>query len=413
MKHTSAGGWLMVVAVCWFSSLQANTIIVSPGQSIREAVNKSQPFDTIVIRNGLYHEHGIEIHKPLYLTGEDHPVIDAGGNGEIINIFSDSVHIEGLHFRGVNVSFLKELAAIRINHAAHITLKNNNITDCFFGIYIQYGKHCILENNYIKGSIADEARAGNAIHVWKAENITVTNNNTAGHRDGIYFEFVDSSMIANNKSYNNLRYGLHFMFSNDDVYHDNLFKSNGAGVAVMFSKRIKMDHNTFEENQGSSSYGLLLKEISRGELSNNLFKRNTIGIYAEGATAIKIYHNDFESNGKAIDIKGNCIDNEIKYNNFFSNTFEVYTNTKSNLNQYDNNYWSQYNGYDLDKDGIGDEPYRPVNLMASITNEIPAACILLHSFLATSIDMMEKNFPELIPETLVDPHPSLMPIHHD
>lgn len=388
-------------------------VIVHPGESIQKAIDSAAPFDTVVVKKGLYLESDIKIQKPVRLIGEAYPVIDAQQKGEIINVFSDSVYIGGFQLQHVGVSFLKELSAIRLNHVSYVTVANNKILDAFFGIYVQYGKFCTIESNYIRGSNRDEVHAGNAIHFWKAEHMRVLNNTTESHRDGIYFEFVDNSTISGNKSLNNLRYGLHFMFSNDDVYSDNVFQKNGAGVAVMFSKRISMFRNTFEDNWGGASYGILLKEISHGEMGYNTFRRNTVGIYAEGATAIKIHHNDFVSNGKAIDIKGNSIDNELTYNNFLSNTFEVYTNTKSNFNTYDHNYWSQYQGYDLDKDGIGDESYRPVNLMASITNEVPASYILLHSFLSNTMDVMEKTFPELIPESLLDKHPLMKPVKHD
>lgn len=402
------------VALCFQGGAAAGgTFIVESGGSISGALEAAAPFDTVVVRPGTYREGNLSIKKPIWLLGQGYPVIDAPPKSEIFNIFSDSVWVEGFQLQSVGISFLKELAAIRISHVSHVTIRNNKILNSFFGIYIQYGKDCVIENNHIRGGNVSEATAGNAIHVWKADHIRVADNTVENHRDGIYFEFVDQSLISGNRSLNNLRYGLHFMFSNDDVYIDNVFRKNGAGVAVMFSKRITMRQNRFEQNWGGSSYGILLKEISHGTMSRNVFHGNTVGIYAEGATAITIDHNDFISNGKAIDMKGNCLENEVKHNNFYSNTFEVYTNTKSNNNTFDSNYWSQYNGYDLNKDGIGDHMYRPVNLMALITNEVPAAYILLHSFLANTIDIMEKNFPDLIPETLTDSHPMMRPVKHD
>ena len=403
---------LPVIAFLNFVCCHAQ-VTVHPGNSVQDAINKAAPHDRVLIKKGDYKEWGIEIRKPVNIVGEDYPVIDAGGQGEIMTVFADSVTIEGLAFRNTGVSFLKEHAALRLNEVSNANIRNNRITNAFFGIYLQYSSKCTLSGNYIRGDVVDEARAGNAIHIWKGDSINVLNNITASHRDGIYFEFVSNSVISGNESRDNIRYGLHFMFSNDDVYSENVFRNNGAGVAVMFSKRIRMTRNTFEDNRGGSSYGILLKEISRGEMDHNVFRRNTIGIYAEGATAIDIHHNDFESNGKAIDIKGNSIDNKIIFNNFYANTFEVYTNTRSNHNHYDHNYWSQYNAYDLDDDGIADEAYRPVNLMALITNKVPGAYILLHSYVARSLDLMERIFPQLIPETLIDEHPRMTPVEHD
>jgi nitrous oxidase accessory protein len=210
-----------------------------------------------------------------------------------------------------------------------------------------------------------------------------------------------------------MRYGLHFMFSNYDTYENNVFKDNGAGVAVMFSKQIRMYNNKFLDSWGAASYGILLKEISDGEMRGNTFERNTVGVYAEGANRIFIEHNDFINNGKALDIKGNCLDNTITANNFISNTFEVLTNSKSNLNHFEGNYWGQYKGYDLNKDGIGDVPHRPVNLFALITDKIPAAHMLLHSFLVNGLEVAERMFPQMIPEHLIDLSPHMKPIQHD
>src|SRR5690606_12369162 len=207
----------------------------------------------------------------------------------------------------------------------------------------------------------------------------------------------------------NMRYELHFMFSNYDIYEDNTFERNGAGVAIMFSKHIRKENNIFTENWGGSSYGVLLKEISDGVLQNNIFNRNTIGVYAEGANRILIKNNDFINNGKAMDIKGNCVDNEIMSTNLIGNTFEVLTNSRSNLNSFEGNYWGQYKGYDLDKDGIGDVPHRPVNLFALITDKIPAAHMLLNSFLVNSLDIAERMFPSMITEQLVDEKPLIKP----
>lgn len=210
-----------------------------------------------------------------------------------------------------------------------------------------------------------------------------------------------------------MRYGLHFMFSNYDIYEDNTFARNGAGVAVMFSKHIRMINNVFRENWGGSSYGVLLKEISDGLLVGNLFERNTTGVYAEGANRVTVENNDFHSNGRAMDIKGNCVDNKVLANNFIGNTFEVLTNSRSNLNHFEGNYWGQYKGYDLDKDGIGDVPHRPVNLFALVTERIPAANMLLHSFLVNSLEVAERLFPSMIPEHLVDEKPLIKPRRND
>ena len=383
-------------------------------QSIKAAVKAAMPHDTVYIHAGDYKENTIILDKPIKLVGLGNPVIDAEKlQKELLVIAADSVLVEGLVLTNVGVSYLNELSAIKVKNGKFGIIRNNEIRSCFFGIYLGYASDFTISNNKISGDAEEEGSAGNALHVWKAKRIEVAHNRVTGHRDGIYFEFVDHSNIHHNVSEDNIRYGLHFMFSNDDKYHQNVFKNNGAGVAVMFSRHITMTKNKFVNNWGGASYGLLLKEISDGSITENEFNKNTIGILAEGANRLLINKNEFVLNGTALDIKGNCLDNTIIKNNFIANTFEVVTNTNQNKNSYDLNYWSNYKGYDLNRDGIGEEPYRPVSLYAKITSEIPAASLLLHSFVVGLIDFTESVIPQIIPAELIDKHPKMEPFDYD
>ncbi len=410
----------LILLGLWLLSINqavAKTITVSKGQapaSITGALEMANAGDSILVKEGTYRERVIIINKPVTLFTTENAKIDAGGVAEDIFIVqADDVRIVGFQFVNVGVSFLKEAAAIRLVHCRNAQIAHNQIDSCFFGIYVEYGKGAIIQSNNIHGAFEDEASAGNAIHAWKGNSLHISNNLTTGHRDGIYFEFVDNSRIENNISQFNLRYGLHFMFSNDDVYQNNHFQDNGAGVAVMFSRNIIMKNNQFVHNWGGAAYGLLLKEISDGRIEGNQFIQNTVGILAEGANRLQIVENEFKLNGTAMDMKGNCLDNVIQKNNFVANTFEVVTNTKSNNNHYAQNYWSNYSGYDRDRDGFGDVPYRPVNLFAKVTNEVPSATFLLHSPFVRLMEVAEKIFPQFIPKTLVDGRPKMKPYDYD
>ncbi|MDN3688735.1 nitrous oxide reductase family maturation protein NosD [Cyclobacterium jeungdonense] len=393
----------------------AKTIALYPGEGrvISDAILQAAPYDTLVFKKGIYQENSILVDKPLVLLGEEGAIVDGQMGDEIFVIVSDDVSLENLTLKNVGVSYLKDRAAIRLNRVSNVTIRNNRLLNTFFGIYLQKSNECVVDGNTITGAAEEESRAGNAIHIWQGKRIRVTHNTLSHHRDGIYFEFVDESYIAFNQSRNNMRYGLHFMFSNDDIYENNVFQNNGSGVAVMFSNRISMENNEFLDNWGGASYGLLLKEISDGTIRGNRFQSNTVGIYAEGANRLVLSQNLLQNNGKAMDIKGNCMDNRILDNNFIGNTFEVLTNSKTNLNHFEGNYWSQYSGYDLNKDGVGDLPHRPVNLFALITDKVPAAHMLLHSFLVSSLEVAERMFPQFIPEQLIDSQPQISPYPYD
>ncbi|MFN3307322.1 MAG: nitrous oxide reductase family maturation protein NosD, partial [Candidatus Kapaibacteriota bacterium] len=252
-----------------------------------------------------------------------------------------------------------------------------------------------------------ESNSGNGIHLWYCTSVLIEKNEVYNHRDGIYFEFVTNGLIKNNICVNNLRYGLHFMFSDGCSYVENSFVQNGAGVAVMYTKKVLMKNNLFEKNRGPSSYGLLLKDIYDSHVVGNDFRQNTTGLYIEGSNRILFEHNNFIRNGWALRISANCENNTFRKNNFIGNTFEVATNSKQNFNYFIFNYWSGYSGYDLNKDGKGDVPYIPVSLFSIVVENNPSAILLLRSFFVDILEVAEKMFPSIVPKLLVDNSPSM------
>jgi nitrous oxidase accessory protein len=398
-----------------YSCLHANATTITVGKqskysNITSAVAAAKQGDTIIVDKGVYHEKNLIIDKELVLRGVNYPVLDGEKKYEILSIKADNVTIDGFLLQHTGVSSVTDFAAIKIYNRRNASVINNILDDTFFGIYSQYGINCLIQNNKLTATAVEEQQSGNGIHCWKSDSMRIIANTVTGHRDGIYFEFVTNSVIWRNNSFNNLRYGLHFMFSNDDAYISNIFEHNGAGVAVMFSKGVKMFNNYFKENWGDAAYGILLKEINDSYIENNRFEKNTMAIYAEGANRIHMQKNVFRSNGWALKIQASCSDIVLEQNNFIGNTFDVGTNGSLVLNRFNHNYWDKYEGYDLDKDNIGDVPYRPVSMYSMIVEQNPPAMILFHSFITSLMDKSEKVIPSLTPENLKDEHPLMKSI---
>jgi len=386
----------------------AKTIQIGQQQnikSIRQALLIAVDGDSLLVYPGHYHEQNIIIQRSVFLIGINHPVLDGDDKYEIISVKADGVIIDGFKIVHSGISSIEDFAGIKIYNRRDVVIRNNILENTFFGIYAQYAVNCTIEKNTLVAYNKEEQQSGNGIHCWKADSMRIIANTVSGHRDGIYFEFVTHSVIWRNISFNNMRYGLHFMFSNNDAYISNVFENNGAGVAVMFSNHVKMIHNYFEENWGDGAYGLLLKEISDSYIESNRFVKNTVSIFMEGVNRIQLEKNVFESNGWAMKIQASCTDVVVENNNFRHNTFDVGTNGSLVLNTFNSNYWDKYDGYDLDKNKFGDIPYRPVSLYAMIVEQNPPAMILFRSMMTSLLDKTEKILPSLTPENLKDEHP--------
>jgi nitrous oxidase accessory protein len=381
-----------------------------PFRSIQPVVNRALPGDTILVEKGVYREKGLVIGKPVFLKGIGMPVLDGEHTYEIVSIKSDGVTLEGFDLRNSGFSGWNDIAGIKIYDAKNVVIRSNRLENTFFGIYCQHAVRCTIINNTVHSNAADEIESGNGIHCWKCDSMQITGNTITRHRDGIYFEFVTNSLIEHNNSFNNVRYGLHFMFSHNDTYKNNVFSNNGSGVSVMFSHGVNMLGNTFGRNQGGSAYGILMKEITDSRAEANHFSNNTCGIYMEGTTRIMVTGNTFDGNGWAMKIQASCSDNTITRNNFKGNTFDVATNGSLVLSRFSNNYWDKYEGYDLNRDGTGDVPYRPVSMYSMIAEKNPTTMMLFRSFIVSLLDKTEKVIPGMTPEDLRDDSPSMKPV---
>src|SRR5215208_5870764 len=339
----------------------AAAITVSPDgevRSIGEALRRARPGARIVVRGGVYREPTIVVDKPVEIVGEGWPVLDGAGSRQIMSVGADDVTVRGLVFRNVGTSFIEDRAAIKVTGARGCTIEGNRIEDAFFGIYLAAVTDCRVARNAIHASAATEATSGNGIHVWGSSGVTIEDNRVEGHRDGIYFEFVRNSVARRNVSEGNLRYGLHFMYSDDCHYVENAFRRNLAGVAVMYTKRVEL-----------------------------------VG------------------NGWAVKLMASTYDGRFEHNDFEGNTFDVSSNSRESSNRFAGNYFDAYRGYDLGRDGVGDVPHRPVRLFSVLVEQNPPALILLRGFFVDLLDVAERVAPLLTPETLVDERPAMTAWH--
>ncbi len=388
--------------------LQAALVKVGPPhtcKTIHQALLMARNGDTVLVEAGLYREKNIVVSKAILLQGVGYPVLDGENKYEILSVKSNHVIVDGFKIQHCGHSDLDDLAGIKIYDAQNVTIRNNILDDTFFGIYTQFGKNCTIQNNRIKAYGVREMQIGNGIHCWKSDSMIIIGNTITGHRDGIYFEFVTHSSISQNKSTGNVRYGLHFMFSDNDVYEKNTFTNNGSGVAVMYSKGVNMFNNKFENNWGDASFGLLLKDMSNGIVKGNIFESNTIGITLEGGTNMRFEQNSFRKNGYALKVMSNCRLDTFVHNNFLGNTFDAATNGQLQENLFNNNYWDKYEGYDLNRDAVGDIPYHPVSLYSVLVERMPYAVMLMRSFTVDLLNRAEKNIPSIVPQTFVDDEP--------
>ncbi len=398
---------------CLMSAVAAGSEVhVGEGRehaTIRAAIEAAATGDEIVVHPGIYQEGNIRVDKPVMLRGDGWPVLDGAGKHEVMTITAADVSVRGFEIRNSGVSALEDLAGVKLAGTRRAVVCGNRFRNCNFAVFLANAGDCLVEDNDIIGRPGGEQESGNGIHIWSCEKIRVLRNRVGSHRDGIYLEFATGSLIEHNVVKDNLRYGLHYMFSHDSAYRHNRFERNGAGVAVMYTRHVEMSSNHFVNNWGSSAYGLMLKDMTDGSITGNNFDRNSTGIAMHGSNRMKIENNRFSENGWAIQIQRSSSDNLYRRNNFSGNSFDIAADGELDNNRFQNNYWDKYEGYDLRRDGTGDVPFRPVSLYAVVVGRIPSSVLLLRSPVVHLLDQAEKAFPSITPERVADESPAMRP----
>jgi len=403
---------MLALGAAWSGPAAAQLVVGPGGQygTLGEALRAAAPHDTVRVLPGVYREGLLTLDRPVTLLGAPGAVLDGEGSYGLLVVEADSVVIRGLTLQNTGLSFTDDRAAIKVEGARFCRIEDNTLQDTFFGIYLANAGDCLVRGNTLVTSAERETRAGNGIHLWYSARVELRDHVIRGHRDGIYFEFVEDSRVEGNVSEENLRYGLHFMFSDGCTYASNRFSRNGAGVAVMYTSNVVMSGNDFLQNRGSAAFGLLLKEIRDSEIAGNRFMDNSVGIHLEGANRVEVRGNDFISNGWAVQVLANSDGSSFLENNFVGNSFDVSTNSRSTSSTFQGNYWDRYRGYDRDRNGVGDVPFRPVRLFSLVVEQNEPALVLQRSPLVFLLDLAESVLPVLTPGNLADASPSLSPL---
>ncbi len=384
----------------------ASTVRVS-AEHLADAVGSALPGDVVVVRGGVFHG-SLRIAKPLVLRGEGGATIDGDERGTTLTLAAPGIRLSGFIIRRSGASLLTDDAAILIV-ADDVTVADNRIEQALHGIYVLRANRFHLVRNHIGGKpwINDENR-GNGIHLHAASDGTIEGNDIETVRDGVYFNYADRNLIAGNRV-RLLRYGLHYMWSNDNRFVDNVFSESVGGAALMYSRGLVFERNTFLRNRGFRAHGVLFKEVEHCRASANRFLDNTEAITLDGAIRNLFAGNLVAGNDVAIVEFTNSEENTFTGNAFVANGTEVRGIGKGSTSRWDlngvGNYWSGYDGYDLDGDGTGDTPHQLQNLFEYLEAERPLLRLLARSPAADAARVAEQAFPVLRDRDTVDRRP--------
>ena len=389
----------------------------APG-AMTQALAAAHDGDTVLVPHGVHREH-LVVDKRVRIIGRPGAVIDGGDDGTVVRVAASGVEMRGLTVRNSGSTYTTEDAGIRIDHAADVRLRDTRIEDTLFGVFVANGDRCAIEGSTIVGKDLPEVRRGDSIRLWYSSGCRLIGNHIERSRDLVIWYSANTAVEDN--TVRTSRYGLHYMYSDNNVFHRNRFEDNQVGAAIMYSRGIELSENAFSFSTGVAAYGLLLKDADDVFILGNRFVDNSTGLFFDGAPQAKDGRVDVHGNLIARGDVGVALQPLSRRIRFWDNAFvgnrtqvQVLGTGTAEGNEWSvdgrGNYWSDAVTYDANGDGVSEIPYRADNVYEVLADRFPQLEFFATTPAAEAIDLAARLFPIFAPRpTLSDLHPLVQP----
>jgi len=394
---------------------QAAVLEVGAGRSyvsVAQAVDAAAPGDTIAVGPGVY-SGNLRLAKPVKLVGSGWPTLAGSGQGNVVLVLADDVELTGFVIRGSGTDMMHSDAGAKV-HGAQAFIHGNRLMDNLFGVYLGQCERALIEDNAIVGPRKlDVGSRGAGVHLYDAHYCTIRHNRVSYVRDGVYFDHADHNTVEDNEFFD-LRYGVHYMYCGPNQFYRNVFRDSVAGVAIMYTEGVTFSDNQIISNRkGYNAFGLLMQACSNCVAERNVIVNNTSGVFMEGSRNNLIAHNLIAYNDVGAVIFGSAPDNTFTGNDFVGNLATLHTIghvTEDWAPGGHGNYYGDYEGYDMDGDGVGDVPHKLQDAFEYLEGNHPLLRLYLNSAAADALVLAERSFPLIPSSNQEDPAPQVRPV---
>ena len=348
----------------------------------------------------------VVVDKPMVIDGRGKVTIDNGGKGTVIRLNTDGATIKGLRLTGSGESTNMIDAGVQVRGNFNV-IKDNVIDDCLFGVDLQQSKNNIVRRNRISSKLKfGLGQRGDSVRLWYSFNNKITDNITDNVRDMVVWYSADNEILRNRGS--NSRYSLHFMYSRYNLVEGNVYNNNAVGIFLMYSDGVVVRNNKITHAAGPTGLGIGFKETSDLTVENNQILYCSTGLYIDVSPFQPDTTNTFRNNlvaynGIGVRFLNEWHGNVFRRNEFAGNLTQVVVSGRgtANKNTWENNYWSDYEGFDQDRDGVGDRPYELYAYADRLWRDEPYAQFFKGSPMLETLDFLERLAPFSEPELLV------------
>ena len=402
---------LLLLLLVMPTGLSAAEMRVAPGgAALATALVRAAAGDRLILAVG-DHEGGVVVDKRLTLEGEPGARIVGPGRGHVLTLDAPGITVTGLEITGSGLKLESEDSGVFVTaRAVGARIEANRLEDNLIGVYLKGAVDAVVRDNVIHGrrDLRLNER-GNGVQVWNAPGATVSGNDIRYGRDGIFVTTSKKNVFRDNR-FRDLRFAVHYMYTNRSIISGNRSEGNHVGYALMYSDRLEVLDNI---SDGDRDHGFLMNYANSSQITGNAVRggpHKCVFIYNANKNLLR--DNRFEGCDIGIHFTAGSERNQIVGNSFGNNRTQVkYVGTRAVEWSFEGhgNHWSDNSGYDLDGDGIADQAYQPNDLVDQIVWRHPLALLLLNSPATQLLRWAQSAFPGLTPGGVRDSFPLMSP----
>lgn len=373
--------------------------------SLQDFVDRAETGMTIDIPPGVY-SGPLIVEAGVTLDGHNQVTIDGGGKGSVVYLDTDGAQLRNLRITNSGESHNDLDACVQVRGNFNI-IKDNVLDNCLFGVDLQQSDHNIVRRNRISSKPVALGLRGDAIRLWYSMGNKITDNRIEDSRDTVVWYSKDNVISGNSATRG--RYALHFMYSQYNKVENNRYVDNSVGIFLMYSDGVEVRGNHIAHATGTTGMGIGFKETSAVTVADNRILYCAAGIYLDLSpyqpdTINLIENNTLAYNGAGILFHNDWAGNEIRGNHFQGNITQVAVQGASTAkrNTWYGNYWDDYEGFDRDRDGVGDTPYQLYAYADRLWMENPQARFFKASPVLEMLDFLERLAPFSAPSLVLE-----------
>ncbi|HRN85158.1 MAG TPA: nitrous oxide reductase family maturation protein NosD [Hyphomicrobium sp.] len=439
----------LLVGFAYSGPACAERVTIAPGGDVQAALARAADGDVILLAEGV-HRGPVRIEKEVTLEGQPGAVLEGSGRGSVVTLSAPRAVVRGLTVRGSGRDLEAMDAGVFVQQSATEALvEGNRLEGNLYGVYLHGAEDAVARGNVIVGLQDGRVNeAGNGVSVWNAPGARVEDNDIRFGRDGIFAVASKRNVFRGNR-FRDLRFAVHYMYTNDGEVVGNVSVGNTVGFAIMYSHRLIVRDNV---SDGDLNHGFLFNFANSSEIAGNTVRgrqlpasrwatpglrgaearehglpaaEEAVGTLAGGVRngpekCVFIYNankntfqnNWFEGCEIGVHFTAGSEGNAIVGNAFIRNRNQVkYVGTRYLDWSKDGrgNYWSDNPAFDLNGDGVGDAAYRPNDIIDKVLWTAPQAKVLVNSPAVQIIRWAQSQFPALLPGGVVDSRPLMAP----